>query len=529
LPDQFTERLSLFSENTEGTQHQSLLTLLQRGIERECLRINPEGKLAQTPHPEQLGSPLTHPNITTDFSEALLELITPVSNSIDETIDCLDKVHRAVYPHLGNEELWSASMPCVVADEDSIPVAQYGKSNVAQMKTTYRKGLGHRYGRLMQTIAGIHYNFSLPDAMWTVLQKQDYDKRPLQDYKTDAYFQQIRNFRRSSWLLIYLYGASPAVCESFIKGRDHQLERFDKGSFYLPQGTSLRMGGLGYQSNAQENLNICYNSLDNYISTLQCAITNNHPDYEKIGLQSNGEYQQLSTALLQIENEFYSTIRPKRVTASGEIPLAALKNSGVEYIEVRCIDVNPYLPLGIDEDQIRFLDCFLLYCLFKRSPLCDDNDRQRISDNQQSVVNRGRDPDLVLSTASGDRKLQDWGSEILNDVEKIAMQLDAAHGGNDYQRVCAEQRQKIADPELTPSARILADMRKQQTPFFGFAIDLSRKHGDRFRNNPLNDEEQSYFHTQKEQSEKKQQSIEESDTESFKDFLTDYHRQYENL
>jgi len=532
LPDQFTERLNLFakkSAETQGQSNQSLLTLLQRGIERECLRINPEGRLAQTPHPKELGSALTHPYITTDFSEALLELITPVSNSIEETIDCLDKVHRAIYPHLGNEELWSASMPCVVADEESIPVAQYGKSNVAQMKTTYRKGLGHRYGRLMQTIAGIHYNFSLPDAMWQVLQTQDYDKRPLQDYKTDSYFKQIRNFRRSSWLLIYLYGASPAVCESFIKGRDHELERFDKGSFHLPKGTSLRMGGLGYQSNAQENLNICYNSLDNYIDTLQCAITNNHPDYEKIGLQNNGEFQQLSTALLQIENEFYSPIRPKRVTASGEIPLAALKNDGVEYIEVRCIDVNPYLPLGIDEDQIRFLDCFLIYCLFKRSPLCDDSDRQRINANQRNVVNQGRDPDLVLSTPSGDRKLQDWGNEILDDVDKIAQLLDSAHGGDNYQRVCSEQRKKIVDPELTPSAKILADMQQQETPFFGFAIDLSRKHGDNFRNRPLDESQQDSFKKHQEQSEQKQKSIEESDTEGFEEFLTNYHQQYENL
>jgi len=527
VPDQFTERLDLFS--TGDSEHKTALLALQRGIEKECLRIEPTGMLAQTPHPQGLGSPLTHPNITTDFSESLLELITPVSTSIEQTLDTLDQVHRAVYPQLEGEELWPASMPCVLASGENIPVAKYGSSNIAQMKTAYRRGLGHRYGRPMQTIAGIHYNFSLPESMWALLQQQDHDKRPAQAYKTDAYFSLIRNFRRTSWLLIYLYGASPAVCESFLKGREHNLQRYDRGSFYLPHGTALRMGGLGYQSSAQESLNICYNSIDNYIDTLRCAITNTHPEYERLGIKKDGEHQQLSASLLQIENEFYSSIRPKRVTDSGEIPIGALASRGVEYIEVRCIDVNPYLPLGIDADQIRFLDCFLLYCLFKRSPACDDSDRQRISHNQTQIVNCGRAPELMLATAQGDRPMQEWGAELLDGIDKIALLLDAAHGGDDYQRVCAEQRVKLLDPSLTPSAQILADMQAKDTPFFGFAMNLAQQHGQHFRDQPLSAAQMAHFDQLRAHSIEQQHLVEAADQQSFDDFLASYYSQYATL
>jgi glutamate--cysteine ligase len=527
VPDQFTERLEMFS-NGEGEQQEALLAL-QRGIEKECLRIDPEGKLAQTPHPEGLGSPLTHPNITTDFSESLLELITPVSTSIEQTLDTLDQVHRAVYPQLAGEELWPASMPCVLGGGEKIPVAKYGTSNIAQMKTAYRRGLGHRYGRPMQTIAGIHYNFSLPESMWALLQQQDHDKRPVKDYKTDAYFSLIRNFRRTSWLLIYLYGASPAVCESFLKGRQHNLERFDRGSFYLPHGTALRMGGLGYQSSAQESLNICYNSIDTYVDTLRCAITNTHPDYQQLGVKKNGEYQQLSASLLQIENEFYSPIRPKRVTQSSEIPIGALASRGVEYIEVRCIDVNPYLPLGIDADQIRFLDCFLLYCLFKRSPLCDDSDRQLINHNQKQIVNCGRAPDLMLATPQGERSMQQWGAELLDGIDKVATLLDNAQGGGDYQRVCAAQRDKLLDPSLTPSAQILADMQEQDTPFFGFAMNLAQQHGQHFRDQPLDPSQQAHFAQLKKNSVEQQRLAEAGDEQTFDEYLASYYRQYSTL
>jgi glutamate--cysteine ligase len=521
-----TEHLELLS----SSEHNALLTGLQRGMEKESLRISPDGKLAQTPHPAGLGSALTHPAITTDFSESLLELITPVSTSIEQTLETLDTVHRFTYSQLGDEKLWTASMPCILAGDDHIPVAKYGSSNVATMKTAYRKGLGLRYGRLMQTISGIHYNFSLPENLWSLMQQQDHDKRPPQDYITDSYFKLIRNFRRSSWLLVYLYGASPAVCKSFLRGNDqHQLTELDKGTVYLPYATSLRMGDLGYQSSAQENLQVCYNSIESYIDTLKQAITNTHPDYEALGIKQNGQHQQLSSALLQIENEFYSPIRPKRVAESGEIPLGALQQRGVEYIEVRCIDVNPYLPMGIDADQIRFIDCYLLFCLFDQSPICDEADRERFNDNLRKVVNQGRDPKLTLQTRHRTLSLPEWGNQLMDGIDKVARILDQAHGGNDYQRVCQQQRDKLNNPELTPSAKILADMASQQKPFFRLAMDLAEQHNQAFRERPLSAAEQAEFEQQSALSIKQQQDIEAADNINFDQYLAQYYRQYDQL
>lgn len=525
MPDQFSERLDLLS----SPDSLALLQQLQRGIEKESLRINRQGKLAQTPHPASLGSALTHPNITTDFSESLMELITPVSTEIEGSLEFLSDLHRFVYSQIGDEELWGASMPCIMAGDDTIPVAQYGSSNVALMKTAYRLGLGNRYGRLMQTIAGIHYNFSLPDPLWSALQSQDMDNRSRQDYITDNYFKLIRNFRRFSWLLIYLFGASPAVCNSFLTGRKHELVPFDQGSLHLPYATSLRMGDLGYQSSAQENLEICYNSLPNYLETLHRAITEPHPAYKSIPPIVDGQYQQLSTALLQIENEFYSTIRPKRVTNSGETALNALKHRGVEYIEVRCIDVNPYLPVGIDAEQIRFIDCFLLYCLLERSPECDDDDRVRINNNVKKVVNRGREPDLELEDRQQSLTLSSWGTRLMSGIDKVAALLDQAHNNKLYSEACRTQKAKLANPELTPSAKILADMSAQSKPFFRLAMELTQEHGREFRSQPLSGEQLNRYQQECQRSLEQQRAIEKADTISFEQYLANYFEQYQQL
>ena len=515
-----------------GPQQGPLLTGIQRGLEKESLRIAPDGRLAQTPHPQGLGSALTHDFITTDYSEALLEFITPVSTSIGESLATLEDIHRFTYGELGDELLWAASMPCVLGDDNKIPVARYGDSNVGRMKTVYRYGLGHRYGRLMQTISGIHYNFSMPRAWWEAAQAAEGDTQPLQDFITERYLGLIRNFRRWSWLLIYLYGASPAVCASFLRGGDsHGLVPFDEHqrSLHAPLGTSLRMGDLGYQSNAQKNLSVCYNSLDSYIATLKEAIVQPHADYAAIGIGEPGQEKQLNTSLLQIENEFYSPIRPKRVAESGETPLGALRRDGIEYVEVRCIDVNPYLPVGIDGAQIRFLDTFLLHCLLADSPPCDDAERARIGSNQSLVVNRGREPGLHLATPEGEKSLEEYGRELLHAMLPIARALDDAHGAEDYQGVLALQGYKLTDPSLTPSAKILADMAERDLPFFTLAMEASRDWARKLSSQPLSEEKLAAFREASSASLAAQQEIEAADEIDFETYLANYYQQYAAL
>ena len=299
---------------------------LRRGIEKESLRVRPDGTLATTPHPARLGSALTHPHITTDFSESQLELITGVHASADGCLEELTEIHQFVYRAIGNEVLWCASMPCSLPADDAIPIGRYGSSNVGRAKSVYRMGSRHRYGRRMQTISG--HPLQLLAARTT--------------RSNEAYFALIRNFRRHSWLLLYLFGASPAVCSSFVAGRAHELERLSEDTLYLPHATSLRMGRLGYQSDAQSSLAVSYNNLESYAASLQEALTKPYPPYEAIGIRDGDDYRQLATSLLQIENEFYGTIRPKRVIRPGERPLHALRERGVEYVEVRLMDLDPF-------------------------------------------------------------------------------------------------------------------------------------------------------------------------------------------
>ena len=430
-----------------------------RGIEKESLRVRPDGKLADTPHPARLGSALTHPHIITDFSESQLELITGVHADIDACLEELTEIHQAVYRGIGDEVLWCTSMPCGLPADDDIPIGRYGSSNVGKIKTVYRYGLSHRYGRRMQTISGIHYNFSLPEAAWPLLQRADARSGAAQAYQNDAYFSLIRNFRRHSWLLLYLFGASPAVCSTFVAGRAHGLQALDAGTLYLPMSTSLRMSPLGYQSEAQASLAVSYNSLESYARSLYGALTTPYPQYAAIGIRDGEGYRQLSTTLLQIENEFYGTIRPKRPIRSGERPLHALGERGVEYVEARCIDLDPFCPIGITAATIRFLDVFLLHCLLSESAADTPEEIAANSRNLLLVAEWGRDSNIRLTRRGGEEPaLAEWGGELLRECEPIAAALDGATRGSAYRDALSGAGAALGNPSATPSARILREM-----------------------------------------------------------------------
>ncbi|TGD74348.1 glutamate--cysteine ligase [Mangrovimicrobium sediminis] len=513
-------------------EQQHLLRGIQRGIEKESLRVAKDGCLAQTPHPEGLGSALTHSWITTDYSEALLEFITPVNAVIEDSLAQLEDIHRFAYSQLQDEMLWSASMPCVMGVDSEVPVARYGSSNVARMKTVYRVGLGHRYGRVMQTIAGIHYNFSMPTAYWEQAWAADGEPGTLRDYVSERYLGLIRNFRRFVWLPVYLFGVSPALCASFLRGRDgHGLQPFQGRSdtLHLPHATSLRMGDLGYNSSAQKGLKVCYNSLHNYVETLRRAIMQPHADYAAFCAGDGGDYQQLNDSLLQIENEFYSPIRPKRVARSGETPLHALTERGIEYIEVRCIDVSPFMPLGICARQIRFMDAFLLYCLLHDSPPCDDHEQTTIAANLAAVVNRGREPGLRLADANGERDFLQWAQEVMAGVADVAAALDAAHTGDEYASAVAAQRAKLDDPELTPSARMLREMTENNESFFALGLRYSRQWAQEMLAGGLPADKVALFVQEAQRSLQAQAEVEASDKLSFEQYLAEFYAQYDAL
>ncbi|MDH3287311.1 MAG: glutamate--cysteine ligase [Betaproteobacteria bacterium] len=500
-----------------------MLKGLRRGIEKESLRVRPDGALADTPHPARLGSPLTHPHITTDFSEAQLELITGVHTDADACVEELTEIHQFVYRNIGEEMLWCSSMPCKLPADDAIPIGQYGRSNIGTAKTVYRIGLSHRYGRRMQTISGVHYNFSLPEAAWPLLQKADGRGGSAREYQDAAYFSLIRNFRRHSWLLFYLFGASPAVCETFVAGRKHGLKPLAGGTLYLPGATSLRMGPLGYQSEAQAALSVSYNSLESYARSLYRALTEPYPRYAAIGIRDGDNYRQLDTTLLQIENEFYGTIRAKRPVRPGERPLHALGERGVEYIEVRCLDLDPFCFVGITAATMRFLDVFLLHCALSESLADTPGEIATNNRNHHQVAEHGRDADVQLVCRAEKLSLSEWGGQLLGECEPIAEALDAARNGSAYRDAVATAGAALRNPSWTPSARVLHEIsQRHQNSYLQFVLGYSKQYRADLVKLPFPAEVEARFKRAAEDSLVEQRKTEAGDAVPFDTFRQQY-------
>ncbi len=482
---------------------------MRRGLEKESLRAQPSGALALTPHPVALGSALTHPHITTDFSESQIELVTGVHADAQTTLTQLTELHQFTYRAMqqaGDEMLWVSSMPCGLPTDETIPIARYGSSNVGRAKSIYRMGLSHRYGRRMQTISGIHYNWSLPGV------------------SNDGYFGLIRNFRRHAFLLLYLFGASPAVCSSFVEGRQHELQRLAGSTMYMPHGTSLRMGRLGYQSDAQASLAVSYNGLDGYAASLTEALTRPYPAYETVGIRNpGGDYNQLGDTLLQIENEFYGTIRPKRVIFPGERPLHALRERGVEYIEVRLMDLDPFVPNGITSSTMDFLDVFLLHCLQTDSPPDTPEEIAELARNQHRTAARGREPGLMLERHGREISLVEWSAELLDGCLPLAAALDAANQTTRYSQALAAAQASLQAPDSLPSARVLALMAQDfDNSFVKFVRAQSEKTRAAFLAMPWTADQQARHEQMSAQSFEDQKKIEAGDSMPFEIYRQQY-------
>jgi glutamate--cysteine ligase len=495
----------------------------RKGVEKESLRVTPDGHIAQTPHPRALGSPLTNENITTDYSEALIELVSPTFRTSWELLQYLLDLHQFVYQHLGDELLWATSMPSIIDGDASIPIAQFGKSNIGRMKSVYREGLGLRYGRIMQAISGVHFNYSFPERMWDawadIVQSRERD----QTFISERYFHLLRNYRRHGWLVLYLFGVSPVVCNSFLRGRSVTLPRLSKDTSYEPYATSLRMSDLGYRNRNQAGLSVSVNSLDEYIRDLSRAISTPHPPYEKLGVKVDGEYRQINANILQIENEYYSFIRPKRVARSGERPTKALRRAGVEYVEVRALDVSAFDPVGVNQNKMRFLEVFLALCLMKDSPPIGVDEQDVLDANHVTVARRGREPGLMLKREGRPVAMHAWARELIDSMQGIAEVFDRGDPSRPFTAALAVQAAKVQDVSLTPSARMLAELETTGESFFDLGLRMSRLHKEYFLAlYPPNVERQAEFRAAADESLKAQASIEAADRISFEQYLAEY-------
>ncbi len=509
---------------------QNLLKGGLKGLEKESLRVTPLGHIAQTSHPTGLGSALKHPYITTDYSEALIELITPPFPNTIDTLGFLDSIHRFVYQHIGDEALWAASMPCEIEGEESIPIAYFGESNSGRMKHVYRRGLAWRYGRPMQSIAGIHFNYSVNEALWPCLQHLLENSSAIGSFIADQYFGMIRNVQRCGWLVLYLFGASPAFSKSFLTGREGlatQFEEFDEATLFKPYATSLRMSDIGYRNDSQSGLDISLNNLDDYVSSLVAAINTPYPEYEKIGVKVGGEYRQLTANILQISNEYYSPIRPKQIARSCESPTIALKRRGIRYIELRSMDLGIVHPLGLGQGEMCLLELFLLCCLLRESPPMESVEKAEIGRNALDVACRGRTPGLHLIRGGKAVELRVWAKEVAEDMRTVALILDSGEDGTPYLDSLQLLLAALDDSENTPSARVLKEMRNNKESFQSYTHRVSRQHAEYFRSRHLESEKAIKFQLEADESLAAQKRAEASDTISFEEFLGHYFVQVE--
>ena len=510
----FEKRLADVTVNGGGVLYGGL-----KGVEKESLRISPDGLLAQTPHPSGLGSALTNRYITTDFSEALLEFVTPAFATTWEALRCVCDIHQFTYTHLGDEMLWASSMPCRIPRDREIPLARYGDSNVGRMKTIYRRGLGYRYGREMQLIAGVHFNYSLPDAFWPAYLAATGSTLAPAEFRSEQYLAMIRNFRRMGWIILYLFGASPAVCKSF--GAAADLDTLNADTWFERWATSLRMSDLGYSNKNQSRINISLNSLDEYVRDLSNAIQTPEPSYEAIGVKVDGTYRQLNANLLQIENEYYSSVRPKRVACSGEQPTAALRRDGIEYVEVRALDLNMLDPSGINQNTMRFIEAFLIYCLLENSPPLTVAEMEDAAWNHTQTAKRGRDPELRLRRNGDETTLREWAGEILDKVLAVAEAIDRSD--DNYSAAIRQYRTYVDDPEATPSARIIQELETTSASFFELALETARRHRDYFASiEPLSESRAQVLADEAAASCKRQRDIEAADDISLDEYFERY-------
>ena len=506
----------------------ALLQGMLRGIERESLRMQSDGFLSQQAHPQALGSALTHPHITTDYSEALMEFITPPQSSIQHALDYLRDIHSVVHQHLGEgEKLWPLSMPCMLDEtDDGIPLAQYGSSNIGRFKTLYRRGLGVRYGRRMQTISGVHYNLSFPEHLFAALQQHESDEQlkalSLQDYRSHRYLGLIRNFIRLTPLVMFLVGASPSVCQCFMTGREHHLLPLLRGTLYLPYATALRMGNFGYQNSAQKKLGIHYNDLTGYLDGLQKAVKTPYLPFSRLGLDdAAGEPIQINDHVLQIENEYYSLVRPKQVPQEGETPSQALANRGIGYVELRAVDVNPYSPIGIDEHTAGFLEVLALYCLLQDSPALLDAEQSIIEKNQAEVVNRGRAPNAHIQEGDVKTPIEVWGQQYVTAMQPLAVLLDQSYATQLYSQALERMMARLHEVDETLSAHMIADTIRHGGTW-GFGSYMAQQHAHAYEQHTLRPETQTYFDEIAVQSIQQQQQLEQAQGLSFADYVAQY-------
>ena len=494
---------------------------LNIGIEKESLRVS-NSQISQVPHKKELfGSPLTNQFITTDFSDSQMEFVTPPLRSHSEALSFLESIHQNISTKINNEILWPLSMPPYIDCDSKIPIAYYGESDLALFKRVYRLGLSNRYGRQMQAISGIHYNFSIDSNILGYLDSESKEKNFGRYDRDNRYFGALRNIARFNWLLLYLFGASPFVCKNILGKESRNLEQLDRHTFYLPYATSLRMSDIGYQNTKQKDLKISLNELNEYLQQLKSATNTISDKFSKIDSKEGFNLSQLSPNILQIEDEYYSCARPKSSFDSSDRMLKKIQEHGVDYIELRSIDLNPFEPSGIGSNSLIFLELFLIYCLQKNSPKLDNYSIEEIRNNDSVVSREGRRPGLKITKDKNQISVKDWGLQILDEMEKLISESNVKR--ELFYESLLESRNMLRNTALTPSAKIFSQIIDNNITYEQFGNDLGQSHKkqylDLYDNQSHNEK---IIQNEIERSKKELNGLKDKSEESFKEYIKNY-------
>ena len=233
----------------------------------------------------------------------------------------------------------------------------------------------------------------------------------------------------------------------------------------------------------------------------------------------------MSQNILQIENELYSPIRPKQPTRSMEKPTDALVRRGVDYIEVRALDINPFSPTGIEATQMDFLDVYLLTCLMMPSEELNPDSIAEARDNMDAVVLEGRNPELDLHIDGQPLKMQQWAEDLFKKFDAVAAVLDTANNSTQFSQAVADQREKLTDSDKTPSGRILNILLEDNADNSALGLLLAKEYADAYDRHEYTHYSEQDFIAQAQASLKAQQDIENADEKDFETFIRDYYNE----
>lgn len=428
------------------------------GLEKENLRVDYNGHLALTPHPAVFGDKKKNPYITVDFSESQVEMITPSFKKVKDTYYFMENLHDIVTENLDGEYLWPQSLPPIVPEEDKIPVAQFKQDKASE---EYRDNLAKKYGKYLQLLSGIHYNFSFDSDFINDFYKKSGYEGSYKDFKNELYMKVARNYMKHSWLLVYLLGASVVIHKSYSPNCVAKMQSFGEDTFYLENGISFRNSTCGYRN--KKELYISHNSLEEYISDLKKFIAD---------------------GTIQGAREYYSSLRLKSKNPSDL--LGSLEKDGIEYLEVRSIDLNPFARIGINLEDMEFIHFFLMHMLIKGECTFTKEDYLAAKENEKMLATHGLDKEFTLTGVCGGKfQVTDLVKAIFEEMKANFKELGIYD--EDMDRVFKYQLNKVEDVKNLYFNRLIDAVEKEGYINFHLktaekALDYTKKNSFSLKN-----------------------------------------------